>query len=108
MQIVFQCSFFLTLIHQSLLSEWTARELRKNINPADLTAFFALIKKKIRKISYDSKDVSQAKRLKPDHFQDALHAILAKRAGAQYLITRNTSDFQSLQHLIDTKIPEKL
>lgn len=42
------------------------------------------------------------------HYEDTLHALLAKKAGAKYLVTRNIKDFECLAFLIESKLPEEL
>lgn len=37
---------------------------------------------------------------------DATHAVIAKRAGAKYLITRNIKDFENLSDFVQAILPE--
>ena len=41
-------------------------------------------------------------------FADTLHAVIAKRIGAEYLITRNIKDYTELQDVIRILLPEFL
>lgn len=59
-------------------------------------------------IQRDQKDEKKAKELSQDNYPDALHVILAKKANAIYLVTRNVQDFAEFQNLIEIVMPESL
>lgn len=65
-------------------------------------------KGRIIKISKTRDDVLKAKQISKEHWKDALHAILANRAKAVYLLTRNISDYSGCQHLVEIKFPESI
>lgn len=41
-------------------------------------------------------------------FNDTKHAVVANRAKAKFLVTRNTKDYEELQDLVELKYPENL
>ncbi len=41
-------------------------------------------------------------------FNDTLHAVLAKKSGAQFIITRNLRDFENLEDLAPARFSEEL
>ena len=41
-----------------------------------------------------------------EHWDDALHAILAKKAGADYLATRNIRHYEGCEEIIQVVLPE--
>ena len=80
------------------VSIWTIKELRKNVDPTKAAILFSMIEKKIIKVDYSEKDVEEAKKLNPNHFQDALHGLRAVKAWAECVVTRNVSDFACVSH----------
>jgi len=66
-----------------------------------------MIKHKLKTIQYNQSDIIKAKTISP-HYQDALHALLAKKAKADILITRNLVDFQGMKDLIKAELPENV
>ena len=66
---------------------------------------------KLERISQQECEIMEARTLAKNtntHQEDALHAILARRAGAKCLITRNLKDFEDLSLIIESKLPEDL
>ena len=59
-------------------------------------------KGKIRVIHEEPGDIARAHSLSP-HWQDALHAVLAGKAEAECIVTRNVRDFEGL---FKTVLPE--
>ena len=90
-------------------SDWIIYELDRTIGLEKLTMMYEILKakNKIVRIKYNQEDVENAKR-KSAHFQDALHGVLAKRAGAKILVTRNITDFIIPALRIKVKRPEDL
>lgn len=91
-----------------IISDWVLYELKQYVKPEKLSDFLEEYKKKnkIIKISRTPEDIKAAKS-KSEHFQDALHQILAKRAGAKYLVTRNIQHF-SYDPDLEIKFPENI
>ncbi|MHA1829509.1 MAG: type II toxin-antitoxin system VapC family toxin [Candidatus Heimdallarchaeaceae archaeon] len=90
------------------ISTWTLRELYRTIDITEAKMLFQMIKNKIITVKHTEEDIEKAKELNPEHFQDALHALLAIKAGAECVVTRNLSDFACTNHLIQAKLPEQL
>ncbi|MBS3059894.1 MAG: hypothetical protein J4432_00085 [DPANN group archaeon] len=94
--------------HQVIISDWTLNEFRRIRQAEDLKMLYSIAKKKIIPISFAREDIALAKQENPHHFQDELHGILAVRAGADYIITRNTIDFDKFKNQIKVVRPEDL
>jgi len=90
--------------HYIVISSWTKEELRKHLKSVD--SFFALVKHKMREVNYTEEDVEEAKRRSHDHFEDALHGILAHKAGADFVVTRDVKGFVCVSDLIEARRPE--
>ncbi len=96
------CEFFI------IVSDHTARELNKNLNIEKARMMIEFLKKKIVMVYSVEEDVTEAKKLSPTNQNDALHAVLAKKHGADYLITRNLKDFEEFSLYIKSKAPENI
>ena len=90
--------------HYIVISNWAKRELGKHIK--NVNSLFALIKPKMHTVNYTEEDVEEAKRRSPEHYEDALHGILAHKAGADFIVTRNVTDFRCVSDLIEARRPE--
>ena len=90
--------------HRIVISTWTKKELSRHFENA--TALLQVLKPKTKEISYTEKDVEKAREISPEHFHDALHGILAHRAGADFIVTRNVKDFACVRHLVRAQLPE--
>lgn len=90
-----------------VVSDWLLVELKHYANPNQTKVFFASLSKrnKIIKVSTSDKDKEEAKKIS-EHFQDSLHAVLARKAGAKKLVTRNIQDYRNCRHLIEVVFPE--
>jgi predicted nucleic acid-binding protein len=56
----------------------------------------------------DEKETRRIVKERETSFNDTKHAVLARRAKADYLITRNIQDFIQLRDLINIALPENL
>jgi len=56
----------------------------------------------------DEQEARQIMKVHKTSFNDTKHAVLARRAGAAYLVTRNMDDFACLQDIIKVVLPEQL
>ena len=91
-----------------VMSNWTIKELYKKGHSTEVL-LFELIKKSMTPIiEYTDEDVEKAKQLNPDHYEDALHVLLAVKAGAECVVTRNIEDFEKSSHLIEARVPERV
>lgn len=68
-------------------------------------------KDKAIKVEISEEDVKKARQISTERntdFNDTLHAVVANKANADYLITRNIKDFGDLQDLVKIRYPENL
>jgi len=95
------CAFHL------IVSDWLLEELRRHLKEEQIQEIFDMYKKKNKLIftKEETGDRRKAKELSR-HWGDALHAILANKAGADYLATRNIKDYANLQNLVEIVLPE--
>ncbi len=93
-----------------VLSTFTFQELDKHMQIEEYNLFLETLKfkNKLKTISYTNEDKNKAKKLKPDHFQDALHIILAEKSKCDYLITQNLVDFITIPRNIPVKKPMEI
>lgn len=89
-----------------VVSEWMLQELYRQIEPEPAKALFTTLGEndKIVRQEWNDDDLSAAKAV-ASHWEDALHGILAKKAEADCIVTRNVDDFQLFSGL-DVKLPE--
>jgi len=94
--------------YQLVISTWTLRELF-GLSKLDSTKMlFELSKKKIKKVSYSPEEEVQAKQKSAEHYDDALHIIIAEREKSDYIVTRNDEHFKAIGTSIPIKKPEDL
>lgn len=97
-----------------VISDWLLYELKKAIKKEiDTERLNRLItdlkdKGRIITVSKSKDDWKKAKEISPEHPDDALHAILAKKANAVCVITRNLSHYADASSIIDVKCPENI
>ena len=92
-----------------VVSDWTVRELRKNgTNLEQLRMLLGFLSKKVRTVTTSEEDRVRARELDPDNYGDALHVILALKAGADVIATRNLKHFVKYKRLIKSQLPENL
>lgn len=91
-----------------IISDWLLYELKNYVPPEKLKEFLEEFKKKnkIIKVYKTDEDIKKAKEIS-NHFQDILHQLLAKKAGAKYLLTRNVQDYIMMEGL-EVKFPENI
>lgn len=89
------------------ISSWNIVELKNKADISRLNALLSFLKRKIIKVEHTEEDIKKAKELS-EHFQDALHVILAQKAGASVLVTSNLKDFLPYRNLIEIKLPHNL
>ena len=94
-----------------IISDHLLHELKNNLEDIDkITKLLEPLSKKGRiiKIYKCRGDILRAKEISKKHWKDALHAILANKAKAIYLLTRNIKDYAGCEHLVEIKFPESL
>ena len=87
-----------------VLSDAVLLELRSHIEPHKTTSFFTFLERKLDHVRTTAADRDAARRINT-HQADALHIVLARKAGADILVTRNITDFSG--H-IETELPEHI
>jgi len=95
--------------YKLIISDWLLYEIKKlnheeNFN--DLLKQFE--DESLIKVERSKEDERKARQLSPSNFPDALHVILAKKADAIYLVTRNIQDFAEFCKIIEIATPESL
>lgn len=92
------------------ISDFLIYELKLHVDSKIVDDFLKQFKEKNLLIEVQSteEDKNQAKEI-AEHYQDPLHAILAKKAKAKYLITRDLQGFPvSCHELVEIRTPESL
>ena len=91
-----------------IISDWLLYELKNYVPPEKLKEFLDEFKQKNKliKVYKTDEDIKKAKEVS-NHFQDILHQLLAKKAGAKYLLTRNVQDYIVMDSL-EIKFPENI
>ncbi len=102
-----QCEF---TVHTSTL---VIHELSANNNMTVAKKLFPLLhlRKKLMCVGADEQDILFTEKLCVERsapFADTLHAVLARKSGADFLVTRNVRDFRNLKELIAVVLPENL
>jgi len=92
---------------QIAVSTWNLAELKRNIGPEDLKMLLTFLKRKLVTVEHTKDDIEKAKKMS-EHYQDALHVILAQKAGASLIVTSNLEHFLPYKHLIEIKLPQNL
>ncbi|MBU1201243.1 MAG: hypothetical protein KJ583_00800 [Nanoarchaeota archaeon] len=91
-------------------SDWVFHEFKKTVgNTKDLDDLLSQIEdsNKIH-VTKTKEDIRKANELSKTNFDDALHVVLAKKAGAFILTTQNIKHFAEFKDLIEIVPPEKL
>ena len=94
-----------------IISDHLLFELNNNVEkPEKITELLGPLNKKGRiiQVSKTSEDVIKAKEISKEHWKDALHAILANKAEAVYLLTRNIQHYAGCENLVQIKFPENI
>jgi len=99
----FKCEF------KIVISDLVIDELERHISEQRIAHLVKELEdvNKLVTVKQDYDDVEKA-RILPTHQDDALHAVLAAKAGAKFLITRNIQHFLNVRHLIQPILPENL
>lgn len=95
--------------YKLVISDWLLTELKKyNHDKHFLDLLDSFKKDHIIKVETTKEDKDKARELSQSNYPDALHVILAKKADAIYLVTRNIQDFAEFRDLIEIRLPESL
>lgn len=93
-----------------IISDHLLYELENNLDADKIARLLEPLaeKGKIVKIYKSREDVLKANEISREHWKDALHAILANKAKAIYLLTRNIRHYAGCEHLVEIKLPESV
>ena len=96
--------------YKLVISDWIIEEFKKvSRNPSIIDEFIRDFEEEdLIKVQRDNNDEKKARKLSSSNFTDALHIVLAKKANAIILVTRNIQDFAEFQDLIEITVPESL
>lgn len=91
-----------------LTSKWVLIELEKYISNKNIEDIFSWLNSnnKLSFISTTNEDLKRAKR--HNHWEDALHAIIARKGNAKFFVTRNIKDFSRFCDILKIVLPENL
>ncbi len=98
---------------QIIISSLVLDELNYNTYKENIASLIKDLKDKNQLITIEvtEEDTNKAKKIKNDkktQYNDTLHAVLASRIKADFLITRNLKDFEELHNLVKVVFPENL
>ena len=88
-----------------VVSDWLLHELKKHLKESQINDIFNRFKEKGKLFFVEQKKEDWESAKKHSHPDDYLHAILAKRANADYLTTRNIRDYEDCD-LLTIVLPE--
>ena len=93
-----------------IISDHLLYELRNHIEEKKIIELLQPLTEKGRiiKVFKTREDILKAKEISKEKWKDALHAILANKAKAVYLLTRNIQDYAGCEHLVEIKFPENI
>ena len=93
-----------------IISDHLLYELRNHVEERKITELLQPLTQKGRiiKVFKTREDILKAKEISKENWKDALHAILANKAKAVYLLTRNIQDYAGCEHLVEIKFPENI
>ena len=92
-----------------VISDWVIDEVKKNLeNRITMENLIAELKAKGKLIYVESTYGERSNAKKHVNWQDALHAIIARRSGCKYIVTRNIVDFLEFSDILEPKLPEHL
>lgn len=91
-----------------IISDHLLNELNRNLRPDQISEIIDEFKKKDKLIHIEmtGEDKEEARKISKENYADALHAVLAKKASADYLTTRNIKDYAGCENLVEIALPE--
>lgn len=93
-----------------VISDWLLEELGRHAEQSTISDFIEPFFKDDQVILINStdEDYKLARSISEKNADDALHAVLAFRAGAKYLLTRNLRHYAGCELLLEIKLPENI
>lgn len=100
------CEFVVT-------SDIVLKELGNHLDGPSIGRIFKDLRyyNKLELVESFLEELEKAKNLAPQRNSsrnDVAHAMVAKRAGARFLVTRNLKDFENLSDFVEAVLPEKI
>ena len=89
-----------------LISDVVLDELKNNTSKEKINLLLRMLKRKLVPVRKDNDAVLQAQKISKTDFWDALHYVIAKREGAEIIVTRNVQHFAFSD--LEVKFPENL
>jgi len=89
-----------------LISDAVLEELERNATEEQILQLLQFIKKKTLQVSFTEKEILESRQISKTDPGDSLHYLLAKKGGAEYIVTRNIKhfDFPDLQAVFPENI----
>jgi predicted nucleic acid-binding protein len=95
--------------YKLIISDWLLDELKKRNHDQNFNELIKTFEKEnIIQVEVTPEDKKEARVLSSSNYPDALHVVLAKRANAIYLVTRNLKDFEEFRDIIEIVLPQSL
>ena len=90
-----------------VVSDWLMEELKRHQTDEKIEEVLGEFKKKNKVIfvKREKSDMDKARSM-GDNWDDALHAVLAKKADADFLVTRNLRHYVGCETLVRVVLPE--
>lgn len=89
-----------------IISDVLVSELKKHLPKEKFESIFNNFKEKNKLVYMKSEDADRREAKKKRNSEDAIHAVLAKKANAKYLATRNFKHFEDCGDLVAIVFPE--
>jgi predicted nucleic acid-binding protein len=90
-----------------IVSDWTRSELKRHVSEEDLTLLFNEFKSRNKlHFVFHSKEETEIAKNSNFHWQDELHLMLAKKSGADLIVTRDRDFISYASQTFDIKLPE--
>ena len=93
-----------------IISDWLRHELRGNLNKGIMGQLYLMLRatEQVVGVKTDDRIRKLLKEYQGENIEDYHHFLLAKKAGASCIVTRNHQDFQGWKDKIPILYPEQL
>ena len=89
-----------------IISDWLLTELRNHLEEENIQEILNRFRKKNKIIEINEEPEDKKEAYMHKHPDDARHAILARKAKADFLATRNIKDYEGCEGYVDIVLPE--
>ncbi len=92
-----------------IVSDWTRTEITRHVNEQELRLLLGQFKSrnKLHFITHTKEETDRAKG-NSEHWQDELHLMLAKKSGADMIVTRDRDFISYAGQTFDIRVPENI